>query len=129
MTFNLDYVAVISLVLLVEIPLFWFAAQRRQHLAKLRDVLNQMGFLKFTGWLALLTLCIHPLVFFGFLGSGKPYLWSVLFGQLFSVVAKTWLGSWSVRLKFKDCLLAFTASGFAAWQLTPALIYLFYYVI
>jgi hypothetical protein len=125
----LDYVAVISLVLLVEIPVFWFTAQRRQPLVELRGVLNQMGFLKFTGWYALLTLCIHPLVFFGFLASGKPYLWSVLFGQIFSVVAKAWLASWSVRLKLKDCLLAFTTSGVGAWQLTPVLIYLLYYVL
>ena len=124
MILNFDYLTVLTEVLAFEIPVFWLAAQS---IPELKTHFCNDGLVRTAGLIALVNFCVHPVVFFGFMGSNKTYLSSVILGQIFSIAAKSLLLSWAASLGFRPTLYAVALATLASWQFAPLLNFLLFY--
>jgi hypothetical protein len=144
---NLDYLKVFAVVDLLEMPIYWtfFASLARSTQPTLSGgkvpsrvktifiypaISGGSGqgseirhFVKIAGLVTLVNLCTHPVVFFGFMSSGRTIFKSVLWGQAFSMATEAILISWAARLPFGQTIVASIAANLFSWQLSALVIY------
>lgn len=119
MNLNTDYLTVFALVLALEIPLVWY----RGVSSKARLSWEPKGLLKIALLVTLANSLTHPLVFFGFMASGKPYLWAVLGGQAFAVCIKCLVYFSTVRAPLANTAAIAFWSSLVSWQIAPVILY------
>ena len=122
MNLNTDYLTVFSLIVILEAPLVWFRGVN----SELKVTWEKFDVLKILAMVALVNAIVHPIVFFAFLGSGKPYLWVTLFGQCFAILMKTFFYAWLTEIGALPAFKLAFWSTLVSWQLAPVLIFAAY---
>ena len=69
----------------------------------------------------------HPLVFFGFMGSGLSYLTSVMAAESFAVIGETFLLGGATKIQYRTTFIASLTANLFSWQVAPVLTYLFFF--
>lgn len=87
----------------------------------------QISFSKNLGLVTLSNSITHPIVFFGFMQSGRSYLESILWAETFAVASETILHSYFGQLDLKKTSVAALISNLVSWQLAPMITYIFFF--
>ena len=119
MNLNTDYFAVFALIVILEAPLVWFRGVN----SELKATWEKLDLLKVITMVTLVNAMIHPLVFFGFLASGKPYLWVTLSGQFFAIIFKAMMYAWLTGIRRRPAFQMAFWSTLVSWQVAPILIF------
>jgi hypothetical protein len=82
-----------------------------------------LHFFKISGLVTLVSLCTHPILFFGFMSSGGTILKSLLWGQTFAIFCEACLISWAARLPFGQTVVAAVAANLFSWQFAAMISY------
>lgn len=130
MIWSPDYLSVLLQAWFFKLPIYWlfYRGLAASGLASALHAQTRTGeAFKIAGLVFLTSVCIHPLVFFGFMASGKTYLWSALWGEVFAVAGEGLLQSWAARLPLRRTLSASFIANLVSWQVTPLVIYWLYY--
>jgi hypothetical protein len=69
----------------------------------------------------------HPWVFFGFMGVGLSYLFSVLISEVFAVMVEGHFQYEALKLPRLRVLLAATLANLFSWQVAPILSYFLFF--
>ena len=119
MNLNTDYFTVFALIVILEAPLVWFRGIN----SNLKTTWEKLDLLKVVVMVTLVNAMVHPLVFFGFLASGKPYLWVTLGGQFFAIMLKALMYAWLTGIRRLPAFQMAFWSTLVSWQVAPILIF------
>lgn len=114
MLLRLSYLLTFFISSTLEVPVY--ALGYRKYLSFLRSFLL----------VTLANLITHPPVFFGFMSSRWPYLWSVLAAETFAIVVEGCLHFFFVKPLTLNRALSFALlANLFSWQIAPIFTWLF----
>lgn len=88
---------------------------------------RQLNFSKNLGLVTLSNSISHPIVFFGFMQSGRSYLEAILWAETFAVVSEAVLHSYFGNMDVRRTSVASLISNLVSWQIAPMLTYFFFF--
>lgn len=75
-------------------------------------------------WITCLNSVTHPVIFFGIMNAGLPYLTSILCAEAFAILVEFALLARVFRIPWGWVLLASVTANLLSWQFAPMLTYI-----